>query len=191
MKLELIKQAQKYLVESPQDYLHDITHHHRVVLIAREILRNIAEKDTINGDLVDVLCWWHDVKIPDLDYGEKRVAWVIADYLAGLVFEEERELVRDSIKNHEFGSQPNFLEGKVLQDADKLEFLSEERLQNALDALDAGLMKQEEAKLAASNLKKFLPKLPDLYNFSWSKEEHNRRLSKVGPLFDKYFTRFS
>ncbi|MEX1061545.1 MAG: hypothetical protein WEC39_00290, partial [Patescibacteria group bacterium] len=92
-KLKLIKQAQQYLVSNPQDYLHDITHHYRVVLIAHEILQNIPEKDSINTDIVDVLCWWHDVQVPDLAYGERRVAQVVAEHLAGLVSEEEKELV--------------------------------------------------------------------------------------------------
>lgn len=183
LKTDFIRQAQTHLINNPQDYLHEITHHYRTFLLARGILNNIPESS--DNDLVEILCWWHDVKVPDLEYGNKRVAKIVSEYLAELLPNEYRDNVLDSIENHEFGSKPNFVEGKVLQDADKLEILSPERIRIGIDAVESGLLDKNYVLSKFNNvIENWIPKMPERYNFEYSKKKHFELLEKVKPDFE-------
>jgi hypothetical protein len=183
LKIDLIKQAQNHLINNPQDYLHEITHHYRTVLLAKDITNNI--EGSLDSDLLEVLCWWHDVKVPNLNYGDNRIAKVVSEYLGGLLPNEYKNNVLDSIENHEFGSKPTFMEGKVLQDADKLEILSPERIRIGIDAVEAGLL-DKDSVLGKFNevIQNWIPKMPERYNFTYSKEQHFILLEKVKPDFE-------
>lgn len=183
LKTNMIKQAQTHLINSPQDYLHEITHHYRTFLLAKNIIDNIDE--SLDIDLIEILCWWHDVKVPGLEYGDKRVAKIVSEYLGNLLPNEYKNNVLDSIENHEFGSKPNFIEGKVLQDADKLEILSAERIRIAIDAVEAGLL-DKDSVLSKFNdvIQNLIPKMPEKYNFAFSKAKHFELLELVKPEFD-------
>ncbi len=183
--LTLIKEAQTNEVNNPQNYAHEITHHYRTWLNAKEIIAAI--KEPFDVDIVELICWWHDVQIIGLDYTDKRICHVIADYLAFKVSNESKEIVLDSIKNHEFGSTPNYLEGKILQDAAKLEILSDERFRIAIDAIKAGLMSKDYFYNAAVEVyKNWLPKMPSMYNFDISREIHEKRLDLLDAKIKKY-----
>ncbi|KKS20340.1 MAG: hypothetical protein UU77_C0029G0021 [candidate division WWE3 bacterium GW2011_GWC1_41_7] len=188
--LKLIKEAQTNLVNNPQNYAHEITHHYRTWLTAKEIMPEV--KESFNTDLVELLCWWHDVQVPGVDYKNKRVAHVIAEYLSNKVGEEDRNIVLDSIKNHEFGSSPKYVEGKILQDADKLEILSDERFRIAIDAIKAGLMSKEYFyKAAVEVYNEWLPKMPGMYNFDISREIHASRLKALNSKIKQYISELS
>lgn len=184
LKLELITQAQQHLVNNPQDPMHDITHHYRVVQIAKQLIAAEQLGDQVDSDLVEVICWWHDVKVPEIDYpADKRVVAVTAEYLSSLLPAELKEKGKDSIANHEFGSQPNFTEGKILQDADKLEILSEARVDLTVDNIKAGnLDKQKMLQTLTSIKTDWLPQMVERYHFEFSKKYHQDKL----PSFLKY-----
>lgn len=176
--LNLIKKAQVNLVEYPQNYAHEITHHYRTWLNAKEIMLDVYEP--FNVDLVELICWWHDVKVPNLDYNNKNIAQVTAEYLAKKVSDEDKDIVYDSIKNHEFLSSPQYIEGKILQDADKLEILSAERFRKVIDAIKCGLMDKDSFYKASVNIyNEWLPKMPKMYNFDISREMHAARLKDL------------
>ena len=184
LKITLIKEAQRNLIENPQDSFHDITHHYRTVLLAKKIVENVGVNCDL--DLLEIFCWWHDVKVPGLNYEDKRVAEVVGEYLATKLPDKYKGNASDSIKNHEFGLQPKFTEGKILQDADKLEILSPERISMAIEAFEAEIENKEK------NLGKYfqvvedwLPKMPDKYNFEYSRQKHFEMLEIAKPYFDK------
>jgi len=188
--LKLIKEAQTNLVNNPQNYAHEITHHYRTWLTAKEVITEV--KDSFDEDLVELLCWWHDVQVPGLDYTDKRVAHVISEYLSNKVGKEDTDIVLDSIKNHEFGSSPKYVEGKILQDADKLEILSDERFRIAFDAIKAGLMSKEYFYNAAVEVyNEWLPKMPKMYNFDISREIHAERLKALDSKIKQYILELS
>jgi HD superfamily phosphodiesterase len=183
---QLIKEAQQNLVNNPQNYAHEITHHYRTWVNAKEISSQVNMP--FNIDLLELLCWWHDVQVPGLDYKDKRVCHVVADYLAAKVPPEYSEIVLDSIKNHEFGSKPIYTEGKILQDADKLEILSDERFRIAVDAVKAGLMNKDFYNAALEVYNNWLPKMLDMYNFDVSRVLHESRLKELEPKIKQYMT---
>lgn len=187
---KLIKEAQTNLVNNPQNYAHDITHHYRTWLTAKEIIPEV--KGSFNLDLVELICWWHDVQIPNVDYEDKRIAHVIAEYLSDKVEEENKDIVLDSIKNHEFGSTPKYTEGKILQDADKLELLSDERFRIAIDAIKAGLMSKDYFYGKTVEIyDTWLPKMPDMYNFDVSRKIHEARLLSMDSKIKQYILELS
>ncbi len=179
LKLELIQRAQKELVSNPQDFMHEISHHCRVVMLMKELL--IAEKlqDSVDLDLLEVICWWHDVKVRNIEYPEdQRVVQTTARYLASLLPEGLRDKAYDSMTNHEFGSAPNYIEGKVLQDVDKLEILSEARVDLVVDNIKAKVADRGKILQTLQSIKtEWLPKMPERYHFNFSKNYHNSRVS--------------
>jgi hypothetical protein len=186
----LIKEAQNNLVNNPQNYAHEITHHYRTWLTAKEIMPEVNEP--FNTNLVELICWWHDVQPPELEYKERRVCQVTAEYLSSKVPVEYKDIVLDGIKNHEFGSKPKFIEGKILQDADKLEILSDERFRIAIDAVKAERMSKDYFSNAALEIyNSWLPKMPSMYNFDISRKMHNKRLQTLKPIIEGYIKELS
>lgn len=183
LKFELIRQAQRLLVENPQDYAHELTHHMRVWTLAGNIGTNISE--AYDQDILEVICWWHDI---DTNTGDKnkRIAVNTAHYVSNLVKAKDKSNIFDSIQNHEFGSKPAFIEGKILQDADKLEILSVERLRILQEAVDLGLYDRGKFVFVIKDVtENWLPIMPERYNFEYSKVLHEEKLRVITPLLDK------
>jgi HD superfamily phosphodiesterase len=178
-KIKLIKEAQNYLINNPQDVLHDITHHYRVWVNAQSIVKeeNIAD---VNIDILELICWWHDVDNPNITKEpNKRIVELTAEYLSKQFNGIEKEILFDSIKNHEFGSIPKFVEGKILQDADKLDLLSEDRVNWAVENLKAGVISREWlTKTAISVRDNWFPKMIERYNFNYTKQCHIDRVGE-------------
>lgn len=187
LKLELIKQAQQQLVNNPQDSMHEITHHYRVVSLAKQLVHTENMKDKIDMDLLEVVCWWHDVKVQGIEYpANVRVVKVTAEYLSNLLPEDLRQKAFDSIAEHEFGSTPSYLEGKILQDADKLEILSEARVDLVVDSIAAGILDKDKMLKTLDNLRtEWLPNMQARYHFEFSKRYHEKNLSG----FTEYLTK--
>lgn len=174
LKAVLIKEAKTRLIESPKDAAHDITHHERTWEMAKQIVKH--EELEVDMDVLEIVCWWHDVVLDGaVDTQESRVAKQTAEYLKNKLqdYPDIAEEVFDSVANHEFGSTPNFITGKILQDADKLEVLSEVRLRNVLDAINKG-EHPKESFIAATRMVRdeWFPKLRGNYHFDFSNKYH-------------------
>ncbi|MCA9378936.1 hypothetical protein KC640_00770 [Candidatus Dojkabacteria bacterium] len=176
MKLQLISQAQKLLIDNPQDPMHGITHHYRVVGLAKQIVE--AEQLHLDKNLLEVVCWWHDVHVPEAEQKDgERIVAATARFLQNLLPGELQKVGYDAVANHEFGSTPETLVGKVLQDADKLEILSEPRVDEAVDNVLAGNLDAQKMLQTLDDLKTgWLPKMLDRYHFKFSKEYHQQKL---------------
>jgi len=184
LKLNLVIEAQKRLIEKPRNWAHEITHHFRVLQLANRLVKK--EKLNVNKDILEILCMWHDVAIKE-DLSKRRDCETTAEYLAKSFKGEEKEIIYDSILNHEFGSTPKYIEGKVLQDADKLDILSLDRLNLDIEANEAGFSNAGiSKKVVESILNEWLPIMPERYHFNYSKKLHRQRLKIVLPEFKKY-----
>lgn len=175
LKLQLISQAQKLLIDNPQDPMHGITHHYRVVQLAKQIVK--AEQLQLDENLLEVACWWHDVHVPEAEQKDgERIVAATARFLQNLLPEELQKVGYDAVANHEFGSTPETLEGKVLQDADKLELLSEPRVDETVDNILAGNLDKQKMLRTLEDLKRdWFPRMLDRYNFKFSKEYHQQK----------------
>lgn len=187
LKLELIQKAQRELVGNPQDPMHEITHHYRVVQLAKQLI--VAENllQVVDVDLVEVVCWWHDVKVSGIEYPEgQRVVETTAKHLRELVPADLGEVVFDAVVNHEFGSFPSSMVGKILQDADKLEILSPARVDLVIDYIKAGVLDSDKMLQTLQNVRdEWLPNMPTRYNFGFSKKYHTDSLGKFSAYLDQ------
>jgi HD superfamily phosphodiesterase len=176
----LITEAQEYLTAAPQDSLHDYSHHERVLNLAKMIVADEKLEKDINTDILNLICWWHDVQVPSILHNpDQRIAQETAQYVSERVPKEIQEVIFDSIKEHEFGLKPQFLEGKVLQDADKLEVLSTERLATVLDMVASGERQTDEMlKLHKMVTDDWLPIMPSRYHFTASVTYHKLHVSE-------------
>ena len=174
--------AQRMFLLPPR--LEDVT-----VLLAKKISQRIKTRHDWN--IVEIICWWHDVQIPNTqstNKTNKRVAEITAKYLSRKFTDDVPNIIFDSIKNHEWGSHPKFVEGKILQDADKLELLSPERFRIALDAVYAGLESKDKFNKEVNMIKnEWLPLMLERYNFDFSRRLHNKKL----PVFLKFIETIS
>ena len=104
---------------------HDLFHTLRVVKIAKEI----AEKEEADYEITIAAAYLHDIARPlekinlSIDHAKKG-AEIARKFLRELNFPKEKiEMVAQAIEEHRFrnGKIPRTLEGKVLQDADRLD----------------------------------------------------------------------
>lgn len=185
LKTELIKEAQQQLFDHPQDIFHDIAHHARVQMLAHELIHDESLVE-INLDVIDIVCWWHDVELVDQEVVEgERVVNVTARYISQKC-NKDSEVVFDAINFHEFGQSPQSQEGKVLQDADKLEILSLVRWMRAQDALATGEIDKKYVLQVAQDVKdNWLPKMLSRYHFDFSKKWHEEHEWKILKIIDE------
>jgi hypothetical protein len=141
---------------------------------------NKLKKEKINNidlDILEILCYWHDVYIPKLEKSNdhKRVTELTAQYLSKKFPENQQDLIFDSIKNHEFGLKPNYLEGKILQDADKLDVITKTRFSVAMKDIQTGKTTREYVLKTMKLVKnEWLPVFSDRLHFQYSKDHFSR-----------------
>jgi HD superfamily phosphodiesterase len=183
----LIEEAKKILEQNPQDSAHDLEHAIRVWENAKTIVEKEDLQD-VNMDILEIICYWHDVHNPDLDDKDdnRRIAEITAEYISEKFSEPEKPIIFNSIRNHEFGSKPRFLEGKILQDADKLEVLSRERGNKILESIN-GDKKEEERilKFLKSFRDDWIPKLYERFHFQYSKDFYTENIDEFKEYIDE------
>jgi hypothetical protein len=130
-----------------------------------------------------MICWWHDIEMQQSKDHTHEAVVVTAHYLGSNFEGKEKKIIIDSIINHEFKLKPKFLEGKVLQDADKLDILTAERSTKIKEAVDAGLVDEAFYQQCINTAKEWLPQMPLLYNFDYSRRVHERRLRRTLRLY--------
>lgn len=135
----------KRIVDSIGDPAHSNAHNESVLEYAREIAKEYPDVD---WDLLELAVWWHDTgrKYADLEhpiYSEKMAR----EYFLANGFDQSFvDQICEAILCHgnKMAVRPNFLEAKILKDADKLDFLTPVRWQEAIDnkldwAIEAGI----------------------------------------------------
>lgn len=187
IKLNLRKDAQTRLVRNPQDPIHDITHHYRTWLIAQQLVQEEGLFDQIDLDLLELVCWWHDVLIIEEPLQEdERVVDVTARYVKRNFPAEVSDEAESAIQTHEFGTTPENLIGRILQDSDKLEIISEERINDAVEAVQAGIWDKHYALEMLESIKNnWLPQMIEKYHFEFSRKYHEKRLDKFLQFLEK------
>jgi HD superfamily phosphodiesterase len=173
-KQEIIHEAQKLLIDNPRDIGHDITHIYRVVLLAKEISGHVDED--FDEDILEIVCWWHDVQLPNIKLKDDRMASFVAKHVSQYFDGEKKEIVFDSIKNHEWSMKPNFVEGKILFDADKLEVPSMLRIKPVIEAVKQGYFPKKRVKeVVTMILYEWLPQYDEKLHFDYSKKLFEKR----------------
>ncbi len=116
-----IKAAQE-IMEGVTDGAHDKNHMAAVAAFARRICNKTRNADRL---VVDVSAYWHDVGRRDVGKGHEELGAKMAknDLLGRGAPADFAQGVFDAIVNHQYGMTPQTLEGHIIRDADKLDFL--------------------------------------------------------------------
>ncbi len=125
--MDLVRETEKF-VKSRMDGLppsHDFLHVQRIRSVALKIGRKMRA-DELVLELASLL---HDVGLKDELEGKGDHAEISAriakEWLSGKIDDSRLERILDAIKNHRYssGKRPRYLEGLILQDADRLDAL--------------------------------------------------------------------
>lgn len=154
------------LLSNTDDAAHDIGHGRRTAENAVLIGEAMGYK---NLELLALCGWWHDVgRLIDPPNHERISAELARDSLIKLgVKLDICETVYKAIVHHRYSMTPQTLEGHIVRDADKLDWLSPERWDSCISA---GQQK---------NLCTLASRLPELYEFlqlAPSRELYNERV---------------
>lgn len=165
-KEKAIKKA-KQLIEEMSDVAHPVSHMEQVLKYSKEIANHETNVDT---DILEIAIWWHDVGRIHVDEGHaKKSAEMVNEELNKLGFDSVIiEKVYDAVINHNSSATPKYIEGKILRDADKLDFLNTSRWQNVIDHKQI------------STIKAAINKIPSIRN-------HILTLNQSKLIFDKLF----
>jgi HD superfamily phosphodiesterase len=153
-----IKKAKAYLV-TINDVVHDISHMKTVWKYCQKIAKNYPDTDL---DALEVAAWWHDVgRVYDNEEHSKYSTKMAREDLIKIGYSKKySDYIASIIKDHPSSRVPRSLEGTILRDSDKLDFLSvnrwelvveNERYQSTQDAINKiPKLKQNVLKLPES-----------------------------------------
>lgn len=123
-------------------------------------------------------------KDPAHDYYHHKRVW---DLCKRIIQQEDLKInekavkkVYDAVRYHEYGDNPKTKEGKVVQDANKLDGFSKKREKRARKAIEKGEMKEEALEKYKNILRKWKPEIRDKFHFKTSKLIFNKRKDNVG-----------
>ena len=161
---KLIEVAQKVLAENPYDLGHDLNHHYNVYDNVYHIILN-ENIIKINWDLVTVAAWWHDV---DRDNNKHPRFTLAAKSLS--IDDEVLEQIINIINTHSFTDRRSqSIEGKVLFDADKIEYANPTRWIHIDKAIIEGKMDLDRALKYGEALNNRIADVYQSMTFNYSK----------------------
>ena len=158
----------KELISRINDSAHSFAHAESVVKFTLEIADGYPEVDR---ELIEVAAWWHDIGRLYAEEHEKLSAEMAQKSLEKLGVEKEIcRKVYDAIVFHKWSMHPKTLEGEIIRDADKLDFISIERWKKCLASQNLSVLEE------ISNL---LPRLRnELLHLEISKKIYDRMIQE-------------
>ncbi len=174
----LIKKARDILRTKPFDGVHDLSHHVSVYKTALQIAENINFE--FDKKTLELAVMWHDVTAPGNEKNEVATAELIKDEMVALDFsDKDINEVYNAIAHHGYNQQPRNMIGKMLWDADKLDFLSINRWKNGLKMETDGKATFKAAKEMFEKVLKMIPTIPEKLHFEISQQIFDERLKEL------------
>lgn len=122
MLAKVVAEAQRHLREHPFDALHSVSHARQVWKNCLWIIKREGLKD-LDMEALQIAAWWHDVQRDSEKHDWLKKA--LSDHGSAPEFTEK---VVGIINGHSFEQPQSSTESEVLYDADKLEYLSIDRV---------------------------------------------------------------
>jgi HD superfamily phosphodiesterase len=125
--LKLIKGESKKIIKEVNDPLHNWRHVKRTVTFAKKLLKYYPEA---NEFVTEVAAYLHDVGIINgRDKHNKKSAKIAEELLRENNCNEDIiKEIKESIEDHCVGSKPRTLEGRIIRDADHLDWSDIDRM---------------------------------------------------------------
>ncbi len=128
-KFEQIEEKNKILIKKAieimkqvSDPKHSLSHMESVVQYTKEILENVEEADK---EICLISAYWHDVGRSVQEKGHAKLsADMLQEEMQNLGYDEE--IIQKcylAIYKHSWKEEPATLEGKIIRDADKIDFV--------------------------------------------------------------------
>lgn len=177
-----ITEAERYLKLNPRDVAHDLLHHENVWDFCQRIIGNDRLK--VNNKLLKVAAFWHDVILNSEKSVSRENVEEVCDYLENFLPKlgfprQEIRIVIETVRHHEFRDSPTTMEGLVLQDADKLDTLSEERSDRLVSAYRLGKVSKKRMASYGRTISRWIPILESTFNFAYAKRTAHVQIKRM------------
>ena len=128
----IINDAKKLLKKSNDKY-HD-TNHTKAVVANAKLLQKFYPGTS--KEIIIISAWWHDVgRLYQQQGHEKISAELVIKELQKFNYKKDFiESVFKAIESHNWNANPQTIEGKIIRDADKLDFININRWKRAIRA---------------------------------------------------------
>jgi HD superfamily phosphohydrolase YqeK len=168
-----VEAAQKAHTETPYDPGHDLLHHELVWTNCQMIVKGEQLEDQIDQDLLHTAAMWHDW---ERDQEPVKTRAILQDLEVPAHFIEK---IISLIGEHSFEDSQITLEGQILYDADKLEYLSLPRYNAVIEATRSGRMSWGILAKYQKLLGERINTVKDQLHFESAKKEFERRLKEI------------
>lgn len=164
---ELLQKAVEIMKTVP-DFKHSLSHMESVVQYTKEILETVEEA---NKEVCLISAYWHDVGRKIQNEGHAKIsADMLQEEMKNLEYDDE--LIRKcylAIYKHGWKEEPETLEGVIVRDADKIDFVGIGRWKECI-----------ETNCRFHKILELLPRLrKDLLKLECSKEIFDREIGKL------------
>ncbi len=168
---QLVTIAQRQLIESPFDAVHDERHHEAVW---NNCLRIIEEEklENLNLDALKIAAWWHDVQRGQDD--ENALLKVKMHQCN--ISREMQNTILEIVGSHSFGNLQGSTEAQILFDADKLEYVSDKRGKILINLLANGKISKEGFDHYVKIWRERIASVRGQVHFESAKKEFEKRL---------------
>ncbi len=176
---KIFADSDRKLKENPFDCIHAEIHHDRTLDNCQTIV--LREKLTgFDSDALNIAALWHDVEKGSEKHGLLRKSMQEAGANRTFI----RKVV-DIIDSHTFGCKQESLEAKILFDADKLEYLSIDRLQVLLTAFNSGKISPEKFNYYKKEWTGRIKTVGKSLHFSYTRRRFREELPKLRSFMKK------
>ncbi|VVB76183.1 HD domain protein [uncultured archaeon] len=168
-----IKEAKK-LAKTIDDPTHDIVHVQGVVDAALLLAREFPEVDK---KFIEAAAWWHDAGRPKSnDWHAQISAKMASDFLIEIGADKEvAKQIALAIVDHSWNAPtPKTIEGRIIRDADKLEFISVKRWKH--------MVKHNRDE----HIKEFIEVLPQIRDKILSLDASKSMFDQMFPIFKEF-----
>ena len=185
---KLIQYAQSYLKKQPFDIVHDLEHHQLVVRNCEAIIQN--EKLKPNLDVIMTAAWWHDVEKSYKTANSSDNTIVFFQKVAKELGIDNTfiELCSNTIKEHSFSGRQTSLESNILFDADKIEYVNDDRISKLVDdfVLHPSKYKPDQLQNTHDIWAFRITKVQDMMHFEYSKKVFQEKIAATESILEKF-----
>jgi HD superfamily phosphodiesterase len=173
------EQARQILLRECTDPVHQLNHHESVRSDALRIIEREGLGGKLDKDIIKIASMWHDIKRHNSDHKDLRRTLLSLGADKSFIGK-----VVDVIDYHSFNQTPVSLEGEVVWDADKLQYVLVERIAMFLRAVNKGIVSEDEIAKNRDLWQQRVPEVPQKLHFDASRQIFAKRLEDVRKLIE-------